>query len=115
MYRDDSGITFPTTHPFGALLAQTIESYKSRQLAWCDEMQKQGVKAVHPDDGWVNRERNSVHFCYPDFNLRPGVGDLIALGNREKYRLVRVTRIVPWTLKLPGGDSHDYYFETYNA
>ena len=57
-------------------------------------LREQGVKAAHPDDGWVNREKNTVRLEYPLFNDKPQVGDLIGLGQPWKtYRLVRVTEL----------------------
>lgn len=54
-----------------------------------------GIKAFHPDDGWVDRERNSVILAYPYFedkNIK--VGDKIALGfSDSSYRVVRVIKI----------------------
>lgn len=53
-----------------------------------------GVKMEHPDDGWVNREKNTITPCYPRFDLNPAVGDLIALGwPWTGYRIVRCIRI----------------------
>lgn len=62
---------------------------------WIAALRADGVKAAHPDDGWVKRDENRVHLCYPQFNDNPAVGDLIALGSsyRGQARLVRVTRI----------------------
>jgi hypothetical protein len=55
-------------------------------------LQKLGVKAEHPDDGWVDRQNNKVHLSYPRFDHGPCVGDLIALGSPwEGYRLCEVT------------------------
>jgi len=62
---------------------------------WVAALREQGVKAAHPDDGWVNREKNNVFFCYPQFNDYPKVGDTIALGWADKWRLVKVTEIIP--------------------
>ena len=45
------------------------------------------------DDGWVNRDRNTVVFSYPRFNMNPKVGDVIALGNHTEWRYVVVTGI----------------------
>ena len=61
-----------------------------RTRAWVADLRALGVKAAHPDDGWVNRKADTVQLVYPQFNDGPGVGDLIALGDPERYRLVRV-------------------------
>lgn len=58
------------------------------------QLRAQGVKAAHPDDGWVDRQCNSVQFVYPAFDDGVQVGDLIALGwPWPGYRLVRVIGI----------------------
>lgn len=58
---------------------------------WIARLRAEGVKAAHPDDGWVDREANSVHFAYPQFDDGVEVGGLIALGWPDRHRLVRVT------------------------
>ena len=60
--------------------------------AWIARLRDHGVKAAHPDDGWVDRERNRVHLCYSDFNDGLQVGDLLALG--APWRDTRIVRIV---------------------
>ena len=58
----------------------------------------QGVKLAHPDDGWVNRADHSLYPCYPLFNMRPAIGDKIALGSPYRpasYRFAFVTKIEP--------------------
>lgn len=51
-----------------------------------------GVKMAHPDDGWVDREKDVLKPCYPLLDRHPVKGDLIALGwPFSGYRLVRVT------------------------
>ena len=69
---------------------------KERGIAaaqWIRFLRQIGVKAAHPDDGWVNRDNNSVFFCYPQFNDKPKAGDLICLGSHyeKDNRIVRVT------------------------
>lgn len=57
---------------------------------WTDILRSLGVKYAHPDDGWVNRDRNThTRSWYPQFDDRPEVGDLIAFGSPpggEHYR-----------------------------
>jgi len=60
---------------------------------WIATLRAKGVKAAHPDDGWVDRKENSVHFAYPQFDDEVKVGDTIALGRDDKFRLVTVTAI----------------------
>lgn len=78
-----------------------------KEQAWLEELRRLGIKAAHPDDGWVDRRKNSVFFCYPYFNLHPEVGDRIALGNYKKWRIVQVTKICE--LRSYRGN-FDYYF-----
>lgn len=47
---------------------------------WIADLRATGVKAAHPDDGWVDRIRNHVVLAYPQFNDGLEVGDLLALG-----------------------------------
>lgn len=58
-------------------------------------LREAGIKAATPDDGWVDRDKNSVMFpSYVQFDDRPEVGDQIALGwPWGGYRLVTVTKI----------------------
>ena len=66
---------------------------QNKQDAWVASLRAQGVKAAHPDDGWVDREHNRVQLVYPVFDDNQRVGELIALGDADEHRLVRVTSI----------------------
>ena len=68
-----------------------VSAYERK--AWVKKMRALGVRASHPDDGWVDRENNHLQLCYPDFERSLAVGSLIALGGPENYRLVRVTKV----------------------
>lgn len=74
-------------------IATTMEQ---QQAEWIAALRDAGVKAAHPDDGWVDRVENTVYFCYPQFDDGVGIGDLIALGwpqwrsKKPKHRIVRV-------------------------
>jgi hypothetical protein len=81
------------------------------QRAWVAELRAQGVKAAHPDDGWVKRDRNTVHLCYPQFDDGLRAGDLLALGRPAEYRIVRVVVWRSWRTALD--DSHgEWTFES---
>ena len=75
-------------------MAETDARYKRQSDAWVMWLLALGVKAAHPDDGWVDRKKNEVHLCYPYFDRGPDVGDLICLGHgygsRPQFRFVRV-------------------------
>lgn len=63
---------------------------------WVAELQACGVVAAHPNDGWVDREKNTFHLAYPQFNDGVLVGSLVCLGQpfeQDKNRIVRVTSI----------------------
>lgn len=71
----------------------------SKQREASARLMAMGVKMEHPDDGWVDRQKNSLWPCYPQFDLAPEVGDLIALGwPFSGYRIVRCTEIEHKTL-----------------
>lgn len=59
---------------------------------WIEVLRAAGVKAAHPDDGWVKRDESKVHLCYPQFDDGLSEGDLLALGwHFAETRIVRVT------------------------
>lgn len=61
--------------------------------AWIKKLESEGVKAAHPDDGWVDRVKNEVILNYPNFMDIIEIGDRIALGTPYEYRLVVVNNI----------------------
>jgi len=79
-----------------------IEAYNeactSQEIAcqeWIAMLRKDGVRAAHPDDGWVDWERSTVHLCYPQFDDGIWCGEIVALGTSSDHRLVRITGEVP--------------------
>lgn len=76
---------------FLSLWAQTCTDAQHKLDDWISALRESGFKASHPDDGWVDRKRNTVHFAYPQFDDGVEVGDRIALGNPDKYRTVTIT------------------------
>lgn len=81
-------------------LCRGIENnMQAEQQAWVEMLRACGVKAAHPDDGWVNRVDNILQPCYPQFDDGVEVGDTIALGwpqwgdKTPRHRLVRVVEI----------------------
>lgn len=72
--------------------AKICHEAHDRDEAWIAMLRREGIKAAHPDDGWVDRENNTVHFAYPQFNDGAGIGDKIALGwASDKWRIVTIT------------------------
>jgi hypothetical protein len=66
------------------------KSQKVAEKQWIEQLRSIGVKAAHPNDGWVDRENNEVQLVYPQFNDGLAKGDSLALGWPDEYRLVRV-------------------------
>jgi hypothetical protein len=85
--------------------------YRTAEREWVARLRVTGIKLAHPDDGWVNREENSLVPCYPQFDDNPGEGDLIALGSWKVFRLVRVTRVQIRLPLLSGMTTVRYFFE----
>jgi hypothetical protein len=74
-----------------------------QQTEWIAGLRAAGIKAAHPDDGWVDRENNIVTLCYPQFNDGIEPGDLIALGwpkwhGKDRHRIVRILGRAPQRL-----------------
>lgn len=97
----------PVADDFIKSFAQIHFETKAKEKAWIDTLIEKGYKAAHPNDGWVNREEKSVRFAYPDFNLFPQIGDLIALGRYDDFITVKVLSIDN-TCRVLG---NRYYFE----
>ena len=85
---DDRGLEFM------ALMIKAGNEAKDQETKdiqfYCDNY---NIAAMHPDDGWVDREKNYVILTYPCFKRDVEIGDFIALGSSGSYRLVTVTGI----------------------
>jgi len=79
---------------FVAEYAKICAEQKEQERQWVKSLRVQGIKAAHPDDGWVEREENTVHFAYPQFDDGVSIGDLIALGWEYKFRVVKVIDVI---------------------
>ena len=82
-----AGISFCNT------FADVVADDRRKTREWTDMLWKKGVKAAHPDDGWVKRDVDEIHITYPYFGRNPNVNDVIALGDWRKYRLVRIVSV----------------------
>lgn len=107
-YQSKDGLCKSNNAEFVNNWNNTVIEYEENKRQWIANLREQGVKASHPDDGWVDREKNTVFFCYPQFNDYPKVGDTISLGWHTKYRLVKVVEIIPCYF---GTDRVRYAFE----
>jgi hypothetical protein len=70
---------------------EIVKEYTLAERAWIADLRQRGVKAAHPDDGWVDRTHSTLFLCYPQFNDGVGVGDIVALGTPGRTRYVKLT------------------------
>lgn len=77
-----------TGNSFVKMFAKICQEGKAREREWIADLRRDGIKAAHPDDGWVNRQENRLQFAYPQFNDGAAPGDRVALGTYEKWRIV---------------------------
>lgn len=93
-YRSSDGLMSSSDPQAVALWESICAEHASAQSRASAVLRAKGVKMEHPDDGWVNRDRNTVAPCYPRFDDGVSEGDLIALGwPSSGYRLVRCTTV----------------------
>ncbi len=72
---------------------EIVKKNNKLRSEWAEKLKLDGVKASHPDDGWVDRKENYVQFCYPQFIESIEVGDEVALGDFDKYRVVKIVSV----------------------
>lgn len=85
----------------GDLWITLISRIEEEEKEWVNALKKAGVKAAHPDDGWIDRTKNIVRFVYPYFYTNLAPGDVIALGRPGRYRFVKaIERIKPSPIDL---------------
>lgn len=73
---------------------------QQEQDEWIKLLRLDGIKAAHPDDGWVNRQENKISLVNPQFNDGVNVNSIVAIGDPDKYRLVIIIKVE--TGSLPG-------------
>src|ERR1035437_236933 len=84
-----------------ARFAEICREADELEAMWVLFLKHYLVSAAHPDDGWVDRMRDRVHFAYPYFkDSRLGLSDTVVLGAPDKFRVVRVTDISDSLLDL---------------
>lgn len=66
---------------------------KRKTEEWVERLRSLGVKAAHPDDGWHERGEYRFGLAYAYFNDGIEVGDMVALGDYEKFVVVIVNKI----------------------
>lgn len=75
---------------FVKIWTETLINAEKEKLEWIEKLREQGIKVAHPDDGWVDREKNEIILVYPQFDDGVIDGCLMALGWPWKYRIVKV-------------------------
>lgn len=89
---------------FLAEFSADIADHHRRKQEWEAALVAQGILIAHPDDGWVDRTANTIHFAYPTFQRTPpAVGVRVALGWPDRWRVVELTRHIP-SAPIPGVD-----------
>ncbi len=86
---------------FIELFNNSVRDRKESKIKWVDSLRKEGVRASHPNDGWIDRENKIAQFCYPHFNMGVKEGDRIALGTFEKYEIVEVYKVLKTDFLAP--------------
>lgn len=77
-------------------VAELAASSEAARRSWVEILEARGIGLAHPDDGWVDRERDTVLLVYPSLSrTAPAPGVLLALGWPDRWRVVRITREVP--------------------
>lgn len=91
---------------------ELCESYKKideeeskKEIEFVRKLRELGIRAAHPDDGWHKREEGYFGLSYPYFNEGVEVGDMVALGNPERFVVVIVK-------KVNGFLSKRYYYQS---
>ncbi len=93
-YKGGNGATVGGSQEFIDLWIENERKRAEEKKLWIEELRSKGIKAAHPNDGWVDRINNTVKFAYPQFNDGVEIGDLIALGTSyEDIRIVKVINI----------------------
>lgn len=70
------------------------DEYENEKDKWIKNLIKNGYKASHPNDGWVDRENYSFRLVYPHFDYGIKIGDKVMLGwHSGNERAIKVVSI----------------------
>lgn len=97
---------------FVAAWRKSVSDGETSEREWVSRLRADGYRAAHPNDGWVDRENNSVQLVYPQFKDKVEVGCLVMLGwcsDKASHRPVVVTHIEPLRM-FTGRQTYRYYF-----
>lgn len=93
-----------------ATFADVYRQMREDDRAWIARLRAEGYKAAHPNDGWVDRKKNIITFCYPHYNDGAKAGDLVMLGwSCERWN--RPVRLLGPATGLAGGNWGRWFFE----
>lgn len=92
-YRSNDGLAQSNDIRFVNLWNNIVQEQNRNNSEWINHLRENGVKAAHPNHGWINREEKHFHSCYPYFNDGIEVGCFVAIGSYDKYKIVQITEI----------------------
>lgn len=77
-----------------------------KMKAWRESMRERGLAAVQPELSAVREQDKTVLLLYPDILDEPEPGSLVAIGDYNDYKLVRLKQVNPlhkgWVPNNPG-------------
>ena len=91
---------------------QICKKHEDKEKQWINELREQGFKASHPNDGWVDREKNIIRLVYPQFDDGAKVGDKIMLGwhsDKKTWRPIVLTKEYESLVNL--SNTKEFYFK----
>lgn len=94
-YQDKSGVLVRSNgsidgDSFVGLFASISIENEKKDAEWIQFLIDTGVKAAHPNNGWVDREKKIIRLVDPYFKCMLFPGDIIAIGDRDDYKLVKI-------------------------
>lgn len=86
----------PTAESFLEAYRQSGLGLQAQTREWVNNLRANGVKAAHPNDGWIDRVNGIASLRYPQFDDGLSVGDMLALGqawDKEPTIIVTITEV----------------------
>jgi hypothetical protein len=75
-------------------LWRETEKRQQREMdEWIAFLRQRGIVGAHPNDGWVDREKQELILTYPQFNDGIAVGKRMALGSPHQFVVVEITGV----------------------
>lgn len=90
--------------------------YEQDLNQWIKQLKQEGFKALHPNDGWVDREKNIITLAYPSFDNDCKVGDKIMLGflnDKSSHIPIKLLAFAKNILDIHN-ETKRFYFERIN-